>query len=107
MAEHQKCLVSLDVLQSAANTGSTIDFGSLSIGHNGSVSDSISANMLSNLSGSSNIFSSSSLNLNIINAVLNQGNISSVGNLALSAGSNITNQGNISSSSIQSRFRYW
>ena len=109
----------LDILQSAANIGSTIDFGSLSIGRSGSVSDSVSANMLSSLSGSSVYFLPSSLHLNIMgNAVLNSRHISvSVGNaLSLSAGGSVSNisptnfrQGNASNHQwlkYQSRFRY-
>jgi filamentous hemagglutinin len=88
----------LDVLQSAANTGSTVDFGSLSVGRSGSVNDSLSNVSLSGLNSTSNLFSSSSLNLNVLNTAMNAGSINSGGNFSLSAGGNVTNSGSINSS---------
>ena len=89
----------LDILQSAANTGSTIDFGSLSVGRSGSVTDALSSNMLSSLSGSNMggynpplLFSSSALNLNVVGNVLNSGSIASPsGTLSINAGGSISN----------------
>jgi len=89
-----KVFGTLDVLQSAANTGSTLDFGSLSVGRSGSVTDVLSNSLITGLTGassSSNLFSSSSLNLNVINNVLNQGSINSSGALSIVAGGSISN----------------
>ncbi len=85
----------LDIVQSAANTGSVVDFGSLSVGRSGSVSDALSSNLTSNLTGANNIFSSSALNLNATNLILNLGSINTASNLSLNAGGNISNQGSI------------
>ena len=93
-----KVLGNVDLVQSAGNIGSVLDVGSLAVGRSGDISNSLSANMLSSLSGSNAggynpplLFSSNALNLNVIGNVLNQGSITSSGALSINAGGSISN----------------
>ena len=79
-------LGSIVALQTTANTASTFDLGSLTVGTHGSITDIASNQNLLN-----NLMSSSGLSLDVINAVVNAGSITSGGILSIQSGGAISN----------------